>query len=346
MEKWFCRPAVISVFLLICVSGFSSWAHRLRSQLPQSTPAEGTSYPPPIVTPAEFDHWMKDLSNWGRWGKDDQLGAVNLITAAKRKKALSLVKEGVSISLAHSLLEDKAVDNGAPFERQLRLSSNAGPGGISGASDRYSVAYHGRAHSHIDALCHVFYQGRLYNGFSSTEVTEERGCEKNSIQNLHAGIMTRAVLIDIPRLKSIPYLDAGTPVSISDIEAWEKKAGVKVGPGDAILLRTGRWARREKLGPYISLSGYHATVAPWFKTRDVALVGSDGVQDVGSVPGVGLAIHIFVIAGLGANIMDNLDLETVADTAAKLNRWEFLLTIAPLAAERGTGSPVNPIATF
>lgn len=344
--KYLVKVRVIGIFVLVCLWVFARSTRSVQAQGPQDRPSEVASYPPP-VTPAEFDHWMKYLSNWGRWGKDDQIGAVNLITPSKRKQALSLVREGISLSLEHPLLEDKTIDNGAPFERELSLSSTAGPGGmVSGATDRYSVAYHGRAHSHMDALCHVFYKGQLYNGFSYQEVNKEHGCEKNGIQNLQNGIITRGILIDIPRLKGVPYLDPGAAVYPADIEAWEKKVGVKVGSGDAILLRTGRWARRAKFGPYTNLSGYHATVAPWFKARDIALVASDGVQDVGSVPGIGLTVHIFVIAGLGAIILDNLDLEAVAETAARLHRWEFALTIAPLTVERGTGSPVNPIATF
>ena len=304
------------------------------------------TYPPPLITPAEFDRWMKERSNWGRWGKDDQLGAINLITPAKRKQALAVVKDGVSVSLAHRPLTEKALDNPEPFMRETGLTPNRDGTGFTSAHDRYSVYYHGRAHSHLDALCHYFYKEQLYNGFSIKGITPEGGCARDGIQNLQNGIITRGVLIDIPRLKGVPYLEPGTPVFPEDIEAWEKKAGVKVGAGDAILLRTGRWARRAKFGPFGEFAGYHARVDPWLKDRDIAIVASDAVQDVGILPGVGQPIHIFAIAGLGANILDNLDLEAVAETAARLNRWEFLLTLAPIPVEGGTGSPLNPIATF
>jgi kynurenine formamidase len=223
-------------------------------------------------------------------------------------------------------------------------------------SDTYRVSYHGYAHSHMDGLCHMLYQDKTYNGYSRTDVLTENGCTKLGIENLKNGVITRAVLIDIPRLKGVSYLEPSTPVYSEDIEAWEKKAGVKVGPGDAVFLYTGRWARREKLGPWplmTNSAGFHASVAPWVKARDVAFIGSDAVLDV--YPELvqdpngrdqANAFHILMIAALGVDIFDNLDLEALAQTAARLNRWEFMLTVAPLVVTGGTGSPANPIATF
>ena len=213
------------------------------------------------------------------------------------------------------------------------------------------MSYHGYAHSHIDALCHILYKDQTYNGYARADVNTEKGCTKLGIQNLKNGIVTRGMLIDIPRLKDVPYLEPGTPIFVEDLEAWEKKAGIKVAPGDALLLRTGRWARRAKLGPWNigqNAAGLHASVAPWIKARGVALIGSDAAPDVvpSLVEGVTLPVHTLVITALGINILDNQDLEAVGDTAAKLNRWEFMLTVAPVPVSGGTGFPVNAIATF
>jgi len=190
----------------------------------------------------------------------------------------------------------------------------------------------------------------MYNGVSHQTVTPA-GCAKSGIQGLKNGIVTRGILIDIPRLKGLPYLEPGTPVFPEDVEAWEKKAGVKVGSGDVIFLRTGRWARRAKVGPWgVSnhAAGFHASIAPWLKARGVALMGSDVAADVvpSLVEGVRLPVHVLTIAGLGMNLFDNQDLEAVAETAAKLNRWEFMLTVAPMPVEGGTGFPVNALAIF
>jgi len=291
---------------------------------------------------AEFDTMFQQIKNWGRWGADDQLGSANLVTAAKRKQAVSLVKTGETVSLAHNPLTEKADDNSNPFEHTMLRGYSM---------DRYAVSYHGYAHSHIDALCHILYKDQTYNGYARADVNTEKGCTKLGIQNLKSGIVTRGILIDIPRLRNVPYLEPGTAIYVEDLEAWEKKAGVKIASGDAVLLRTGRWARRERLGPWNvgqSAAGLHASVAPWIKARGVAFLGGDAAQDVtpSKVEGVTLPIHTLMITALGINLLDNQDLEVLGETAAKLNRWEFMLTIAPVPVTGGTGFPLNAIAMF
>jgi len=290
----------------------------------------------------EFDKMFKDVSNWGRWGPDDQRGALNLITNEKRRQAFALAKTGTSVSLAHNPITEKTEDNPLPWEHTMNKGFT---------TDVYRVSYHGYAHSHIDALCHILYKDQTYNGYPRAEVNTDRGCTKLRIDRLKEGVITRGVLLDIPRLKGVPYLEPGTPVYVEDLEAWEKMAGVQVSAGDAILLRTGRWARRAKLGPWAiaeRAAGFHASVIPWMSRRGVALVGSDAAQDVvpSLVADVRLPIHTALIPGMGVHILDNQDLEALAETAAKLKRWEFMLTIAPIPVSGGTGSPVNALATF
>ncbi len=286
------------------------------------------------------------IKNWGRWGADDQLGALNLITDQKRKEAAGLVKVGRTIGLAHPLLTEPALDNKHPFGRTMNLTY---PGS---ATDTYTVYYHGTAHTHLDALCHVFYKSKTYNGYPVDEVATDKGCTKLGVENLKNGVVTRGVLIDIPRLRRAPYLAPGTAIFVEDIEAWEKKTGISVRAGDAVFLRTGRWARRAKLGAWDihqdGDAGLHASVAPWLKARGVAVVGSDDELDVlpSGVEGMEVPVHSLAIAALGVIVLDNLDLEAVSDTAAQLNRWEFMLSIAPLPVPGGTGSPVNPLAIF
>jgi kynurenine formamidase len=291
---------------------------------------------------AEFDELFHKVSNWGRWGKDDQLGSANLVTVAKRKQAVALVKSGVTVSLAHNVLTEKAEDNASPFEHTMLRGFSM---------DRYAVSYHGYAHSHIDALCHILYKDQTYNGYARAEVNTEKGCTKLGIDNLKSGIVTRGILIDIPRLRGVEYLEPGTAVYVEDLEAWEKKTGVKISSGDAILLRTGRWARRAKLGPWNvgqGAAGLHASVAPWVKERGVAFVGGDAAQDVvpSLVEGLALPVHTLFITAMGINLLDNQDLEALGETAARLNRWEFMLTIAPVPVTGGTGFPLNAIAMF
>lgn len=299
----------------------------------------------------ELDQMFNQVKNWGRWGADDQLGAANLITEKKRKQAFALVKLGRVIGLAHPLMTEPAVDNAAPFEQTMRwfLPDDSFFGG---SGDTFKISPHGEAHSHLDALCHIAYKGQLYNGYLAEDVFTKKGCTKLGIDNLKDGVVTRGILIDIPRLKNLPYLEPGTPVFVEDLEAWEKKAGVKISAGDAIFLRTGRWARRAKLGPWSvgqSQAGVHASVAPWLKARGVSFVGSDGGFEVmpsmveGTVP---TPVHVLAMVALGIAIFDHQDLEALAETAARLNRWEFLLSAAPMLATGGTGAPVDPLAIF
>ena len=315
-----------------------------------SRPAQAQSHP--VVTHEMFDGWMTELSNWNRWGKDDQMGAVNLITPAKRKQALTLVKEGVSFSLARDAETEKAVDNSAPVVHQMTRTGVTGQrGDFGGSADTFFISYHGYAHTHMDSLCHFFYKGKMYNGFPMEEVTAQ-GAGKNSVLNFKNGIITRGILMDIARLKGVDYLEPGTPIYPEDLDAWEKKAHIKVGSGDVVFIRTGRWARRDAKGPWsvqeVGLAGLHAGCARWLKARDVAILGGDGAQDVlpSGVEGVAQPIHNLVIVAMGMPIFDNCDLELIGREANRRQRWEFLITAAPAAVPKATGSVLNPIATF
>ena len=304
------------------------------------------------LTQADIEHMMEDLSNWGRWGADDELGASNLVTLAKRREAIALAKAGLTVSLAHPLLKEEAPDVPQPFEHAMFgvPDPDQEPTFMGGAGDRYSISYHGYSHSHLDALCHLSYKGQDYNGVSYDVVTPA-GCVKGGIENLRNGVVTRGVLYDIPRLKGVPYLEPGTPIYMEDLEAWEVMSGAKARPGDAVFIRTGRWARRAEVGPWnvaTSEAGLHASTAPWLHARDVAFVGSDSALDVmpSQIEGVGLPVHMLTIIAMGVNLFDNQDLEALAETAAAQNRWEFMLVAGPLAVPGGTGSPINAIAIF
>ena len=202
----------------------------------------------------------------------------------------------------------------------------------------------------MDSLCHFFYKGKMFNGYPQEDVTTQ-GATKLAVTNFKNGILSRGILMDIPRLKGVPYLEPGTAIYPEDLDAWEKKAGVKVGSGDIVLIRTGRWAARAAKGPWkisSNSAGLYASCAKWLKARDVAVLGSDGASDVmpSGVAGVTQPIHQLVLIAMGMPIFDNCDLEALSAEANKRQRWEFHLSAAPLAVTGGTGSPFNPIATF
>jgi len=311
----------------------------------------GQNARPAIASDADFRRAMKELSNWGRWGEMDELGAANLITPTKRKQALALAREGRSVSLAHDIPQEKAADTPTFLDRALvTVAPNV-------ALDRYQYTgtYHGVVHSHLDAVdCHIMVDGKGYNGVSVEDIKAASGCPRGSINALKDGIVTRGVLFDATRLpgRATPqgWLEPGTAIHREDLETLERMQRVKVSPGDVILLYTGRWKRRAALGPWpnaTGFAGYHVDVAYFLKERGVSFIGADGPNDVspsGLPQGVGL--HQLALVAMGVSIFDNLDFERAAEEARRLNRYEFLFMAAPLRIEKGMGSPLNPLAIF
>ena len=299
------------------------------------------------VSRAEFDAWMQEISNWGRWGEDDELGTLNLVTAAKSKAAAALVREGVSVSLALDLNTVQDELNANPFRHTVSIGQFSGH---AVAGDDYGVQYHGFAHSHIDGLPHFAHKGKLYNGFGFDTI-KPTGATKLGIHVAKNGIVARGVLVDMPWLKGVDFLKPGTAITVQDLAAWEERTGIVVGSGDVLLVRTGRWERVRQKGQWNFLAaaaGMHASVAKWLKARDVALIGCDGVSDVmpSGVEGLANPLHELVLVGLGLRILDNLNLDDVAAAAASRERWTFMFVGAPLRVVGGTGSPLNPLAVF
>lgn len=305
--------------------------------------------PQPIVSSEKFEQWMSEFSNWGRWGKDDEIGTLNLITAEKRVKAAQLISRGISVSLARVLEASESPHNNFPIKHEMHYT------GLSPADDTFSadsfwIRHHGLAHSHLDALCHVFHDGRMYNGRDQALVTND-GCQALSIEGSSNGFFTRGVLIDIAWLKGVSYLEPGTPILPKDLDAWSSRTGIEVASGDVVLIRTGRWTRVDEKGPWNaseSLPGLHASSVKWLKDRDVAAVGTDVGLDVfpSRVEGQSAPVHKLLIVAVGAHVFDNLDLAELSKEAQRQGRWEFLFTAAPLRVQGGSGSALNPIATF
>ena len=308
--------------------------------------AQATDTLPPLTT-TTLEQWMSALSNWGRWGEDDQLGTLNLITPEKRRQAAALVTEGVSVSLAFDLAKEAGTNNEFPLEHSLRVHED--DGGVF-AEDTYTIRYHGFAHSHVDALCHIFHQGKMYNGFPRSAVKPD-GAEQLGVQTMKQGIFTRGILVDIPWLKEVPYLEPGTAIRVEDLEAWEQKTGIRIASGDVLLVRTGLYQRRQEIGSWDftqRAAGLHTAVVPWLKARDVATVGSDGTNEVfpSGIEGMPFPIHRLAVVALGMPLLDNLNLEDLAREAQARKRWTFLFVAAPLRVPGGTGSPLNPLALF
>lgn len=305
--------------------------------------------PPPITT-ADVDALRTRLSNWGRWGDDDQLGALNHIRPGHRAAAAASVRSGRTVSCARPLATEPSPENPAPASHHMIGTHTEGYG-----ADWIGVASHGYATSHLDALCHIFWDGRTYNGHP-TEVVTAHGAEQLGVHHLRDGVVGRGVLLDVPRVQGVDALEPGTAITVDDLEAAEADAGVTVGTGDILLVRTGRWVWRQGHGgwdPRERLAGLHASCLPWLHEREVAMLGGDGVSDVHPShvePSEGvttrLPIHTVGIVAMGLHLLDNLDLDDLAGACAEEGRWSFLLTVAPLIVVGGTASPVNPIAVL
>jgi kynurenine formamidase len=329
------------------------------------------------ITEAVLREWLTKYSNWGRWPND--LGAANYITSRKRREAAKLVKEGVSIGLAHPLLDvpfdpqlprDPAFPSIAPMPTVPLDPDNGNPffhwmNPTAYTSDRYNVSYHGTAHSHMDALCHFQFNFgtaaapdfRLFNGVSRPANNTPNGCARLGVENLINGVVTRGVLFDATLLPELleddhPWVKIGTAITRAHLRRLEQIQKVRVEPGDVILLYTGRWARRAALGPWGTadgVAGYYVDVVPFLFERGVSFIGHDMWNDVapGGFPNfAALPVHTFAITILGVDIFDNLDLEKLAQTARRERRWEFMFSAAPSPVTGGTGSPLNPVAIF
>jgi len=285
------------------------------------------------------------LSNWGRWGPDDQLGTLNFVTAEITAAAASAVRSGQTVSCARPLPTQPGPDNPNPVVHHMTGTATEGYG-----ADYFALAPHGYATSHIDALCHIFHAGQMYNGYSAEAVTAH-GAGKLGIHHLRSGVITRGVLIDIPSVRGVEALAPGEPIFPEDLEAAETAMAVTVQRGDALLVRTGRWRWRERHGPWTpteGMAGLDASCLAWLHQREVAVLGSDGISDVwpSRIEGVPMPIHTVAIVAMGVHLLDNLDLDELGLACAAANRWHFLFVVAPLVLNRGTASPVNPIAVL
>lgn len=309
-----------------------------------------------IPSEKEVLGYFDSCNNWGRWGPDDQLGTMNYITAEKRKQAAALVAQGESVTCARPIRKEVAPDIPNPF---LHMMTGTGErwkdvepreGELQSSGDFIGLYYHGFSVTHLDALAHIFWQGKMYNGFSSDLVTASDGATKESIELLADGVVSRGVLLDIPRARGVEWLEPGTPVFPEDLEAAEKACNVQVQPGDVLFVRTGWYGRRLEMGPvnFDVRPGLQALALPWIHEREIAMLGGDGTNDVqpSHYPTVRLPMHQVGIVAMGLWLIDNANLEDLASACERYSRWDFLLTIGPLRIANGTGSPINPIAIF
>lgn len=298
------------------------------------------------LTRAQFDAMLARVDNSARWGSDDELGTLNFITADVRRAAAAEVRDGKSVSLAREIVagsEGGFIPTTIDFlyvpDSVLGPSDNS----VMWSGEKIGVFYHGWTHTHIDALSHMTYRGRAYNGRS---VTRHQGPpDYGRIGLMRDGLITRGVLVDVPRLRATQRAAREAPLSVEDLVAWERQAGIRIRPGDIVMIRSGRW---ESAKPPARSAGVHPSVAEWLRERKVAAFGDEGGTDMTPSPvsGINSPFHVLAIVGMGMPLIENLDLEQLASEAAKRSRWTFMFVAAPLRIQSGTGSPLNPLAVF
>ncbi|MFJ4645482.1 cyclase family protein [Streptomyces bobili] len=283
---------------------------------------------------------------------DVRRGALCHVTPERVVAAVAELRLGRAVSLAAPIETVPAADDPEPAVHRM---TGPAPGdlcadGLHFATDRFAMNVHGDTNSHLDALRHVVFDGELYGGVPAGSVTAE-GARALSVDLVKDGIVGRGVLLDIPRLRGVPWLQPGDHVTAEDLTAAEAAQGVRVGPGDMLFVRVGHRLRRTELGPWNAAThraGLHPTALGFLAERKVAVLGGDGNNDTApsAVEDIAFPVHVLAMHALGIHLMDYLQFEDLVPVCAQAGRWSFLCVVAPLRLPGATGSPVNPIAVL
>jgi len=286
-------------------------------------------------------------SNWGRWGPDDERGALNLLTPDTVVDAARLVRDGRVFALGLPV-QPRGVPMTPHRPAIVHLMARDGgdyaagavaPDDIGTADDYLALPVHGT--THVDALCHLWYGGQLYNGYSPTEVRSS-GASKLGIDKIPP-IVARGVLLDVAGLHGVDHLEAGHPIGPDELDAAAAAQDVEVRPGDVLLVRTG-WLKVFDSDPdlYHRLQpGITIDAVPWIVARDVVAVGSDNsAVERFPAPSGNVPVHRRLLRDYGVHLMELMMLDALAAAGAH----EFLFVASPLRITRGAGSPLNPIA--
>jgi kynurenine formamidase len=302
---------------------------------------------PDRVSATEFRALFAEVSTW-----TSRDGSLRHLTPERVVAATRLVRTGVTVSLGAPLDTEDGPANPQPAEHRMTQmpADDIGSGTVRFAKDYIGVDFHNDGHSHIDALSHVLYDNMLYGGLPAESITEA-GADAGSIEALADGLVGRGVLLDLPGLRGVDWLEPGDQVRPDELREAEARQGVRVGPGDILLVRLGHSRRLAEVSawdPGRHKAGLYPTTARFLAERHVAALGSDGNSD--AVPttteGVDFPIHVLAVNAMGLHLMDYLRLERLTEACAAAGQWEFLVVVAPLRITGGTGSPVNPIAIF
>lgn len=317
---------------------------------PQPAPSRSGARRP--LSEAAFRDLYRRLRAQALDGGEHRHGALDRLTPERVVAAAGLVRCGRTVSLAAPVETRPGPDSPEPASHRMTAPTTpeTGEHGLAFARDRFAMNVHGDVDSHLDALCHVIYDGELYGGVPASTVTPD-GAGALTLDLVRDGIVGRGVLLDIPRLRGVPWLEPGDQVTAEDLAAAETAQRATVGPGDLLLVRVGHRLRRRTLGAWDvtrSRAGLHPTAMSFLAERQVSVLGSDGNSDTApsAVAGVPFPVHVLAVNAMGLHLLDYLDLEELVAVCDEEDRPHFLCVVAPLRLPAATGSPVNPIAVL
>jgi kynurenine formamidase len=305
---------------------------------------------------AEFEEIFESVKNWGRWGPDDELGTLNLITPERVRAAAGLVHSGRRVSMAIPINTIAGPDNPNPATRFVTQAHDVPVDGskVRFGLDWLGMAAHGDCHTHVDALCHISYDGQTYNGRVANEIMLSTGAIAQDMAVVSEGVVGRGVMLDIAGMRGIDWLEPGEAITAADLDACLEHQGVDIGEGDILVLRTGHHARRLALGPWDNgpdgegKAGVHVDAIPWMHERGIAafLPDGDGETVPSVVEGITYPIHPLQVVAMGMLVSDSLQFEELIAACREEQRYEFMVVGLPLRLPGGTGCPWNPIAIF
>lgn len=301
----------------------------------------------------------KKYCNWGKWGPDDQKGTVNYVTPADVTNAATLVTNGRVISLAIDF-GDEGPQNGGyrrinPMTLMLRdgagaiLGTMGTPPGIGGADDLILLATHGA--THWDALAHIFFDGKMWNGYSAEEVTSW-GAKRNGIDNYRDSVVGRGILLDLPKFLGKDWLEAGFAITGQHMDDCAKSQGIEIRRGDFVMLRTGQIKQCRTRGSWGDYAGGNAPglafdTLEWLYESEIAALATDtwGVEvRPNEFNFVNQPWHRVAVPQIGLLVGEMFDFEKLAEDCAGDGRYEFFFMAEPLPVIGSVGGPVNPIA--
>lgn len=293
-----------------------------------------------------FEGELHERNNWGRWGTEDQVGAINLVTPAKRAAAAGLVKTGRTVSLSRPFPVIPAPNNPKPAAHFMKVNDLGR--GSGGATDYIGAEYHGAVCTHVDALCHAWDDRGMWNGRRACDVVQVDGSHWGSIEHWKQGIITRGVLLDVTRYRGEPYVTMDRPVKAEELAAIASSQGTAVEPGDLVAIYSGRdrWdAIEEPWGSGDSWPGLHGSCVTFFRDVDCCAIAWDMQEAVPNQWDLPWTIHGIIFA-YGMAIVDNCALSDLAEACQEEQRYDFMFVLSPLVIVGGTGSPANPLAIF